>query len=328
MTDLISPPRAVPGADGSRAHPRDPGDARQSRGSAETGPPGSQNGTAGDGAPSAGRRLLSAVFGRPALLAAWIWIAVVLAAAFAPQWFTSFDPLQQDAYSRFLPPSVEHPFGTDDYGRDQFARTVHGTSESLQAAVVAVLIGLVFGSLIGLVGGALRGAVDTILMRVIDVMLAVPSLIIALAIVTALGRGTINIAIAIGITSVATFARLMRSEVLRVRGLPYVEASAFAGHGAAYRLFRHIVPNASGSVLAAATLEIGTAILGVAALSFLGFGAPPPTPEWGALVAGGRSFLTVQWWLSTLPGFVIVISVLAVYRIGRSMNKGRTSVVG
>ncbi|SDQ33380.1 ABC transporter permease [Leucobacter chromiiresistens] len=273
------------------------------------------------------RRLARTLFGQPTLTASWLWIVLVVLAAVAPQVFTDFDPLAQDAYSRFLPPSLEHLFGTDDYGRDQFARTVYGTVESLQAAVVAVLIGLLFGSLIGLIGGALRGVVDTVLMRVIDVMLAVPSLIIALAIVTALGRGTLNIAIAIGITSVATFARLMRSEVLRVRGLPYVEAAAFAGHGALYRLFRHIVPNASGSVLAAATLEIGTAILGVAALSFLGFGAPPPTPEWGALVAAGRSFLTGQWWLSTLPGFVIVASVLAVYRIGRSMNQGRTSVV-
>jgi peptide/nickel transport system permease protein len=325
MTDLISPPRAVPAADDRRAGSRGRAGAAEPPGSGgASGDPGEPEGPVANTAPPLGRRLLVTLFGQPTLLGAWLWIAVVLLSALVPQWFTPFDPLQQDAYSRFLPPSAEHPFGTDDYGRDQFARTVYGTSESLQAAVVAVLIGLVFGSLIGLVGGALRGAVDTILMRVIDVMLAVPSLIIALAIVSALGRGTINIAI----TSVATFARLMRSEVLRVRGLPYVEAAAFAGHGATYRLFRHIVPNASGSVLAAATLEIGTAILGVAALSFLGFGAPPPTPEWGALVAGGRSYLTVQWWLSTLPGFVIVISVLAVYRIGRSMNKGRTSVVG
>lgn len=278
--------------------------------------------------PGAVRRALRLLLSQPTLVLAWFWVALVLAAAIAPQLFTAFDPLEQDAYSRFVPPSMEHPFGTDDYGRDQFARTVYGTVESLQAAVVAVLIGLVAGSLIGLIGGSLRGGVDTILMRVIDVMLAVPSLIIALAIVTALGRGTVNIAIAIGITSIATFARLMRSEVLRVRGLPYVEAARFAGHGAVYRLTRHIVPNASSSVLAAATLEIGTAILGVAALSFLGFGAPPPTPEWGALVAEGRSFLTGQWWLTTLPGFVIVATVLAVYRIGRSMNHGRTSVVG
>ncbi|WOF23476.1 ABC transporter permease [Microbacterium betulae] len=265
---------------------------------------------------------------RPTLVLSWIWVALVLTSAVAPQWFVGYDPLAQDAQARFLPPSADHLFGTDQYGRDHFARTVHGTSQSLQAAVVAVLIGLVAGSLIGLIAGALRGVVETVLMRVVDIMLAVPSLIVSLAIVTALGRGTINIAIAIGINSVASFARLMRSEVLKVRALPYVEASVFTGHRFPYRLARHILPNASGSVLAAATMDIGTAILGVAALSFLGFGAPPPTPEWGALVAEGRSFLTVQWWLSTLPGVVIVLSVLAVYRIGRSIDQGRTSVVG
>lgn len=265
---------------------------------------------------------------QPGLVLSYLWVALILVSAFAPQLFTSLDPLAQDYGSRFLVPSLEHLFGTDQYGRDQFARTVYGTSQSLQAAVVAVLLGLIVGSAIGLIAGAVRGLTDTIVMRIIDIMLAVPSLIVSLAIVTALGRGTINIAIAIGINSVASFARLMRSEVLKVRALPYVEAAAFAGHGFGYRLSRHIVPNASGSVLAAATMDIGTAILGVAALSFLGFGAPPPTPEWGALVADGRSYLTVQWWLSTLPGVVIVISVLAVYRIGRSVNQGRTSVVG
>lgn len=277
---------------------------------------------------SSWNRFRVGILAQPGLVLSYVWVLLVLASALAPQLFTSRDPLAQDAGNRFLTPSLEHLFGTDQYGRDQFARTVYGTSQSLQAAVVAVLIGLIVGSVIGLVAGATRGVVDTVAMRVVDVMLAVPSLIISLAIVTALGRGTINIAIAIGITSVATFARLMRSEVLRVRALPYVEAAAFAGHGFAHRLLRHIVPNASGSVLAAATMDIGTAILGVAALSFLGFGAPPPTPEWGALVADGRSYLTVQWWLSTLPGVVIVISVLAVYRIGRSVNQGRTSVVG
>lgn len=275
-----------------------------------------------------GYRLRVGLLRKPSLLASYLWVMLVLLTAVFPQWFTNDDPLEQNADTIFLPPSAGHLFGTDDFGRDQFARTVYGTSQSLQAAVIAVLIGLVVGSLIGLVSGALRGVADTVIMRVIDIMLAVPSLIVALATVTALGRGTINIAIAIGINSVASFARLMRSEVLRVRSLPYVEASAFAGHGFGYRLFRHIVPNASGSVLAAATMDIGAAILGVAALSFLGFGAPPPTPEWGALVAGGRSYLTLQWWLSTLPGLVIVLSVLSVYRIGRSVNQGRSSVVG
>ncbi|MFE4693067.1 ABC transporter permease [Streptomyces sp. NPDC056749] len=263
----------------------------------------------------------------PALLAAYLWVAVILAAAIHPGLFVPGDPLRQDGAHMLLEPSLDHLFGTDDFGRDQFTRTVWGTRLSLQAAVIAVLIGLVSGSLLGLAAGALRGRADSILMRVIDIMLAVPSLIVSLAIISALGRGTLNIAIAIGINSTAGFARLMRSEVLRVSNATYVEASVFTGHGYVYRLFRHVVPNASRSVLAAATMDIGTAILTVAALSFLGLGAPPPTPEWGLLVAEGRTFIGVQWWLSLLPGLVIVLTVLAVYRIGRSFNRGRTRVV-
>ncbi|MGW4367648.1 ABC transporter permease [Nocardia takedensis] len=263
----------------------------------------------------------------PSLLISYLWVGLMVVATFVPTLFTGRDPLAQDADALLLAPSLAHPFGTDDLGRDQFTRMVHGTSLSVQAAVIAVLLGLVSGALIGLVAGAVGGWVDSVLMRVMDVMLAVPSLIVSLAIISALGHGVLNIAIAIGINSTAGFARLMRSEVLKVATSKYVEASVFAGHGYAYRLFRHVVPNASRSVLAAATMEIGTAILTVAALSFLGLGAPPPTPEWGLLVSEGRTFIATQWWLSLLPGLVITLSVVAIYRIGRSLNRGRTSVV-
>ncbi|MFE6157353.1 ABC transporter permease [Streptomyces sp. NPDC056486] len=274
-----------------------------------------------------GGRRLAALLRSPGLLAAYLWIIVMLAAAIHPALFASGDPLQQNGSAMLLSPDADHLFGTDDFGRDQFTRTVWGTRLSLQAAVIAVAIGLVSGSLIGLVAGALRGKFDSVLMRIIDIMLAVPSLIVSLAIISALGRGTLNIAVAIGINSTAGFARLMRSEVLKVSNAKYVEASVFAGHGYVHRLFKHVVPNASRSVLAAATMDIGTAILTVASLSFLGLGAPPPTPEWGLLVAEGRTFIGVQWWLSLLPGLVIVLTVLAVYRIGRSFNRGRTRVV-
>lgn len=273
------------------------------------------------------RRALQPLLLSPSLLLAWVWVALVVVAAVAPTLFAPGDPLAQDADAMLLAPSADHLFGTDDLGRDQFTRTVHGTGLSVKAALIAVLIGLFGGAAVGLVAGALRGWVDNVLMRVIDTMLAVPSIIVSLAIISALGAGTVNIAIAIGINSTASFARLMRAEVLKVSNATYVEASVFAGHGYAHRLVRHVVPNASRSVLAFATLEIGSAILTVAALSFLGLGAPPPTPEWGLLVAEGRTFLAGQWWLSLLPGLVIVVSVLAVYRIGRSVNRGRTSDV-
>ncbi|GAB2455792.1 ABC transporter permease [Xylanimonas ulmi] len=273
------------------------------------------------------RRRIASILRTPSLLVAYAWLALVLAAAIAPALFTSGNPLTQDGDAMLLAPSGHHLFGTDDLGRDQFTRTVYGTQLSIKAAVVAVLIGLAGGSFIGLVAGAIRGWLDNVLMRAIDIMLAVPSLIVSLAIISALGHGTMNIAIAIGINSTASFARLMRSEVLKIGSAKYVEASVFAGHGYAYRLLRHVIPNASRSVLAYATMEIGSAILTVASLSFLGLGAPPPTPEWGLLVAQGRTFIATEWWISLLPGLVIVMSVLAIYRVGRSLNRGRTSVV-
>lgn len=273
-----------------------------------------------------GRRLLG-VLRQPSLILSYLFVLVVLAAAALPFLFTPLDPLAHDYSVILQPPGPGHPFGTDEYGRDQFARAVYGTANSLQAAVLAILIGLVSGSLLGLVAGIRGGLVDNATMRVVDIMLAVPNLIISLAIVTALGRGSLNIAIAIGVNSTAGFARLMRAEVLKVRNSVFVEASAFSGHSGAYRVLRHVIPNASTSVLAAATMDVGSAILSVAALSFLGFGAPPPTPEWGALVAEGRNFLASSWWLTTMPGLVIVATVLSVYRIGRSFNQGRTSVV-
>ncbi|MGC5249525.1 ABC transporter permease [Gordonia sp. DT219] len=263
----------------------------------------------------------------PGLLLSYLWVILMVAATLAPTLFTSGDPNAQDADAILLPPSASHIFGTDDLGRDQFTRVIHGTSLSVEASLIAVLIGLVAGTVIGLVSGAIGGWVDTVLMRLVDIMFAVPALIVSLAIISALGHGVINIAIAIGINSTASFARLMRSDVVRVTNSKYVEASVFAGQSYWHRLIRHVVPNASRTVLAAATIEIGSAILTVAALSFLGLGAPPPTPEWGLLVAEGRTFIASQWWLSLLPGLVITISVVAIYRIGRSLNRGRTSVI-
>jgi peptide/nickel transport system permease protein len=180
---------------------------------------------------------------------------------------------------------------------------------------------LFIGSFIGLVAGYVGRWLDDILMRVMDVLLAVPTLLISLAIINALGFGTFNIAIAVGIGSVASFARVMRSEVLKVRQMPYVEAASFAGIGPLRTLVRHVLPNAAGPVLVLATLELGMAILSVSALSFLGFGAPPPAPEWGLLVAGGRDYMASAWWLTTLPGLVIAITVLSANRVARALDR-------
>jgi peptide/nickel transport system permease protein len=258
---------------------------------------------------------------QPDLLLAWVVLLLVVLATLRPELFTDADPLRGTAKLRLQPPGAEFWFGTDQMGRDLFARVVYGTGESVRAVVIAVLVGLIAGSGIGLLAGYVGRWVDDVLMRVMDVFLAVPTLLIALAVINALGFGTVNIAIAVGIGTIAIFARVMRAEVLKVRSLPYIEATAFSGISRWRLITRHLVPNAAGPVLVLATLELGMAILSVSALSFLGFGAPPPAPEWGLLVAGGRDYMRTAWWLTTLPGLVIVISVVSANRVARSFDR-------
>ncbi|MBO4206774.1 ABC transporter permease [Micromonospora echinofusca] len=270
------------------------------------------------------RPTLARLARQPGLLLAWTVLALVALAAAVPELFTDHDPLRPVG-PRLTAPDSEFLFGTDNLGRDLFTRVVYGTAESVQAVVVAVLVGLVVGSLLGLLAGYLGGWVDDVLMRVVDVLLAVPALLISLAFITALGFGTVNIAIAVGIGNVASFARVMRAEVLRIRGSAFVEAATFAGIGRLRLLARHILPHTAGPVLVLATLELGLALLSVSALSFLGFGAPPPAPEWGSLVAGGRDYLAAAWWMASIPGFVIAATVLSANRIARSVNRHQVS---
>ena len=268
------------------------------------------------------RRAVLDVVRQPGLVLAILVLLLVLVATWFPGLFTSYDPISPSG-GRLLPPSSDHWFGTDEQGRDLFARVVHGTSQSAQAVVIAVLVGLVLGSTLGLVAAWVGGIVDDILMRVVDVLLSVPALLISLAFITALGFGTVNIAIAVGIGNVASFARVMRAEVLRIKQHAFVEASTFAGIGRVRVLTRHVVPNALGPVFVLATLETGLALLSVSALSFLGFGAPPPAPEWGSLVAAGRDFILVAWWMTTLPGLVVAATVLAANRVARALDQNR-----
>src|SRR5690606_13255500 len=177
---------------------------------------------------------------QPGLVLAILVLLLVLVATWFPGLFTSYDPISPSG-GRLLPPSSDHWFGTDEQGRDLFARVVHGTSQSAQAVVIAVLVGLVLGSTLGLVAAWVGGIVDDILMRVVDVLLSVPALLISLAFITALGFGTVNIAIAVGIGNVASFARVMRAEVLRIKQHAFVEASTFAGIGRVRVLTRHVV---------------------------------------------------------------------------------------
>ncbi|WP_370441629.1 ABC transporter permease [Kineococcus halophytocola] len=276
-------------------------------------------------AAGAGRRPVPARLRHPDLLLAGLVLLVVLAWAAVPALFTGQDPVQGVPADRLQGPSAAHVFGTDHLGRDLFARVVHGSRLTLQATVLAVLIGLVVGTLVGLVAGSLRGVVDDVLMRAVDVLLSIPALLLSMALITALGFGTVNVAIAVGLGTVANFARVMRSEVLKVSTSPYVEAARASGVRTTGVLFRHVLPNAAGPVLALAALEFGVAVLAVSALSFLGFGAPPPAPEWGSLVSGGRDYLATAWWLTTLPGLVVAAVVLSANRIAQALENGATT---
>lgn len=257
---------------------------------------------------------------QPSLVIAWIIIAIVMLFALFPQLFTSFNPVQGVPAEKLKAPSALHILGTDALGRDLFARLVYGAVHSLTGAFVAVTVGLVVGTALGVFAGSIGGLVEEAIMRLVDVLLAIPGLLLMLSVIILLGFGTVNAAIAVGITSIAAFARLSRSEVVRVRRSEYVEAAFGSGGTFLAVLWRHVLPNSLVSVLAFAALQFGSAILAISTLGFLGYGAPPPTPEWGLLIAEGRKYISTAWWLTTAPGIIVVLTVLSANRISKSLG--------
>ncbi|MBC9954026.1 ABC transporter permease [Leucobacter sp. cx-42] len=258
---------------------------------------------------------------RPGAIVPIVILVIALAWAIMPGLFTSVSPNEQVG-AALQAPSAEHWFGTDATGRDLYSRVIHGAGESITAALLAVLVGLVFGSLIGVTAGAVGGLVDEALMRVVDVLLAIPTLLLSLSIVILIGFGTNNAAIAVGVTSVAVFARLSRSQVMSVRASEFVEAAYGSGGTFGTVLWRHVLPNSLTPVIALAALQLGSAILQISTLGFLGYGAPPPTPEWGLLIAEGRNYIATAWWLTTLPGLTVVFVVIATNRLSQAISVG------
>ncbi|MCX5372717.1 ABC transporter permease [Streptomyces sp. NBC_00103] len=269
---------------------------------------------------SRGDDLLRFLLRRPGLVLSLLVVAALLIAAFRPELYTDRDPLRSTPAEILRPPGSRHWFGTDELGRDLFARVVHGAALSLKATLIAVAVAFAVGGGLGLGAGFAGGRVEGALMRLVDVLLAVPGLFLSLTVVTALGRGTLQVALAVGLAGVAGFARVMRAEVLRVRAAAYVEAARVCGARWYTVLLRHVLPNAAGPVLSLATLDLGTAVLSVSALSFLGYGATAPAPEWGTLIADGRDYLADAWWVSTLTGLTVAALVLAVNRISRALD--------
>ncbi|WP_262286331.1 ABC transporter permease [Micromonospora sp. MA102] len=267
------------------------------------------------------RRIAIALLRRPSVIVSAILILLALAAAVRPSLFTSKDPFATSPKNILVPPGTDgFLVGSDAVGRDLFTRIVYGAHPSLQAAVVAIAVSFVGGSLLGLLAGYFGGFLDAVLMRAVDVALAFPALLLAMAIIAVLGAGPTNVAFAVGLVGIAAMARVMRSEVLRVRRQPYVEAAGISGARWWTVLWRHVVPNSIGPLVVLAALEFGTATLAISSLSFLGFGAPPPSPEWGALIADGRSYLVSAWWLGTFPGLAVALVVLAANRISRALD--------
>ncbi|MDH2066906.1 ABC transporter permease [Pantoea sp. GD03673] len=256
----------------------------------------------------------------------WLAVTVILLAGLAalfPTLFTQASPTEGIAGAQRLAPQAGHWLGTDQLGRDLFARIVYGASHSLSAAMIAVAIGLLAGTALGVLAGATGGKTESIVMRSVDVLLAIPSLLLSLSMLILLGFGTLNAALAVGIASIASFARLARAEVVRIRHSEYVEAAYGSGGRFFSVLWRHILPNALTPVIAYAALQFGQAILALSTLSFLGYGTPPPVPEWGLLIAEGRNYLATAWWLTTFPGVVVIAVVLAANRISQQLSGGR-----
>jgi peptide/nickel transport system permease protein len=263
------------------------------------------------------RRLLR---GGPSVLGAAAVLVVAGVMTLAPQLFTSRDPNAIVFMERLKAPSLAHPFGTDENGRDLWARVVYGAQPTLTAAVALILISLVVGSLAGLVIGYAGRRADEVLMRVTEFFLAFPQIVWALAIASVIGRGLVVCVLALSLTWWAQYARLMRAQVLVYKEREFILASRALGQRAWWILLRHLLPNCFSPVLVKATIDVSLAILLLAALSFLGVGAQPPMPEWGAMVTIGRKYLLDYPWYATFPGLAIFVVVLAFNILGERVR--------
>jgi peptide/nickel transport system permease protein len=259
---------------------------------------------------------------RSAALGAFALTLVLIGALFAPV-LAPYPPEQQNLRARLQPPSAAHPLGTDAFGRDQASRLLHGARVSLLVGVVAVTIAAVAGGALGLIAGYAGGLADQLLMRLVDMLMAFPTLLLAIALLTVLGDrlgGLAGLMLAVGIASVPHFARLARAQALALRDVDYVEAARALGGTAPRVLLVHVLRNALSPLLVFATLRVATVILTEASLSFLGLGVPPPTPTWGGMVADGTRYLQRAPWLSLIPGLVIMVTVLAFNLLGDGLR--------
>jgi peptide/nickel transport system permease protein len=237
-----------------------------------------------------------------------VLVALVFLCALVPGLITSYSPTAQDADALLMQPSMAHLFGTDNFGRDLFARVVYGTRIDLTIGILAMAVPFVTGSLIGLVAGYYGGWVDSLLMRILDVFMAFPFIVLVIAIVAILGPGLNNLYIAIWLVGWKDYARLVRSEVMVAKSAEYVQAAKVLGFRDVRILLRHILPNVLSVSIVFAAADVVMCMLSGASLSFLGLGVQPPAPEWGALISEGRAYLSQAWWICAFPGVALVVA--------------------
>ena len=262
------------------------------------------------------------LIGNPAAVVGAIILLLVVAVALAAPYVAPHDPARQSLIRRFTPPLwvqgglPAYPLGTDQVGRDILSRIIYGARISLLVGVAAVAVSLVVGVTLGLVSGFLRGRVDAVIMTVVDVTLSFPQLLLALAFVAALGPSLLTIIVVLGLTGWERYTRVVRAEVLALREKDFVEAARAIGASPVRMAFRHLLPNTFSSIIVISTLQVAQAILQEAALSFLGVGSGTAHPTWGQMIALGRDFVSVAWWLATFPGLAILLTVLAINLVG------------
>ena len=248
-----------------------------------------------------------------------ILLVIITLAVFAPV-ITPYNPIVITPALRLKPPDSQHLFGTDDFGRDIFTRVLYGAQLSLQVGLISVTLASITGTILGIVAGYNGGWIDALIMRIIDVMLAFPSILLALAIVATLGRSLPNVMIAVGIATIPVYTRIVRASTLSVKQIDYILAARAIGCSGWEIMWRHIFPNIIAPIIVVTTNGVAGAIVAGAALSFLGLGAQSPTPEWGLMLSEGRNFLRSASWVTTFPGFAIMITVLAINLLGDGLR--------
>ena len=248
-----------------------------------------------------------------------IVILVVLVAIFGP-WIGPYDELAQNSSERFMAPCLAHPFGTDNYGRDILSRVIIGSRVSLLVGVVATSIATVVGIALGAIAGYYGGRTDNLIMRFLDIFMALPNMVLAVAIAAVMNPGITSCMIAVGVAGIPRMARTARAPVMMVRGQEYIEAATSINASTPRIILKHVLPNAMASIIVQITFSIAQAIITASGLSFLGMGVQPPSPEWGAMLSAGREFLRDYWWVTTFPGLVIMVTVFSFNVLGDGLR--------